>query len=80
MKQDQRTLEIMCLSSITKSVRCMDKALTGHLTKDHFVHMEPNDKYSYTSKLFEWMHLMRLPMQECHCYYIGLDLWWYNLH
>ena len=55
MKQDQRTLEIMCLSSITKNVRCMDKALTGHLTKDHFVHIEPNDKYSYTSKLFEFV-------------------------
>jgi len=52
MKLDQRTLEIMCLSAITKSTRCMDKALLRNLSLDHFVFQEQNEKLSYTKSLF----------------------------
>ena len=52
MKQDQRSLEIMCLSAITKNVRCMDKALTRQLKEDHFTSMESDDKLPYPKSLF----------------------------
>ena len=55
MKLDQRSLEIMCLSAITKSVKCMDKAITRQITKEHFVHIEPNDTSSYTQKMYDFM-------------------------
>ena len=55
MKLDQRSLEIMCLSAITKSTKCIDKALTRQITKDHFVQIEPNDASSYTQKMYDFI-------------------------
>ena len=55
MKLDQRSLEIMCLSAITKSAKCMDKAITRQITKEHFVHIEPNDTSSYTQKMYDFI-------------------------
>jgi hypothetical protein len=55
MKLDQRSLEIMCLSAITKNSKCMDKVLARQITKDHFVHIEPSDTSSYTQKMYDFI-------------------------
>ena len=33
----------------------MDKALARQITKDHFVHIEPNDTSSYTQKMYDFI-------------------------
>jgi replicative DNA helicase len=33
----------------------MDKALARQITKDHFVHVEPNDTSSYTQKMYDFI-------------------------
>ncbi len=55
MKLDQRSLEIMCLSAITKNSKCMDKVLARQITKEHFVYIEPNDTSSYTQKMYDFV-------------------------
>ena len=55
MKLDQRTLEILCLSALTKSTRCVDKALSRKLSSSHFVFIESNEKLSLTNLLFSFI-------------------------
>jgi replicative DNA helicase len=53
MKLDQRTLEIMCLSAITKSGKHLEKALAKNITKDHFCFKDENEKMCYTANLYD---------------------------
>ena len=53
MKLDQFELEIMCLAHITRNAKCMEKLLARGVKLDHFTHIAPNDRQSFTQGLFK---------------------------
>jgi replicative DNA helicase len=53
MKLDQFELEIMCLAHITSSAKSMEKLLARNVKAEHFTHIAPGDKQSYTFALFK---------------------------
>ena len=53
MKLDQFELEIMCLAHITRNAKCMEKLLARNVKLDHFTHIAPSDRQSFTQGLFK---------------------------
>jgi len=54
MKLDQRNLEIYCLSSITKSVKCMENLTSKNITDNHFEFQSESDLVSYSKAIFSF--------------------------
>ena len=54
MKLDQRNFEIYCLSSITKSVKCMENLTSKNITDNHFEFQSESDLVSYSKAIFSF--------------------------
>ena len=55
MKLDQKNLEIYCLSSITKSVKCMENLTSKNINENHFDYKTDNDLISYSKAIFTFV-------------------------
>jgi len=55
MKLDQKNLEIYCLSSITKSVKCMENLTAKNINENHFDYQAENDLVSYSKAIFNFI-------------------------
>ena len=55
MKLDQKNLELYCLSSITKSVKCMENLTSKNINENHFDYQAENDLVSYSKAIFNFI-------------------------